>query len=89
MGSSPTFGTLEEPGNDSSFRVFSLRPTAVPSVSSQLTGNNSKIGEPPFGKPLTERNAQTRFKTAICCLGAERVGNLSIHCGRHSFVLHA
>lgn len=60
-----------------------------PFVCSQAAGHNSKTGEPSFGKPLTDRNAQTRFKTAIRCLGPERVAMLSIHCGRHSFISHA
>jgi len=29
-----------------------------------------------------------RFKTAVRCLGAGRVRQLHIHCGRHSFVSH-
>lgn len=42
-----------------------------------------------FGKPLSVRNAQHRFKTALRILGAERQSELSIHCGRHSFCSHA
>jgi len=42
-----------------------------------------------FGKPLSDRNAQHRWKSAIKVLGPERVSMLSIHCGRHSFVSHA
>jgi site-specific recombinase XerC len=42
-----------------------------------------------FGKRLSARNAQARFKVAIKVLGAERVAMLSIHCGRHSFCSHA
>lgn len=60
-----------------------------PFVCSQAGGTNSRTGEPSFGKPLSDRNAQARFKTAIRCLGPERVAMLSIHCGRHSFVSHA
>ncbi|MBX3440863.1 MAG: site-specific integrase [Planctomyces sp.] len=56
---------------------------------SQAAGTNSRSSGPSFGKPLTDRNAQTRFKTAIRCLGPDRVKVLSIHCGRHSFVSHA
>lgn len=41
-----------------------------------------------FGKPLAARNAQSRFKASIKCLGKERVSALSIHCGRHSFCSH-
>ncbi len=60
-----------------------------PFVCSQAAGTNSRSGSPSFGKPLTDRNAQTRFKTAIHCLGRDRIKMLSIHCGRHSFVSHA
>lgn len=60
-----------------------------PFVCSLATGSNSRTGKPSRGKPLADRNAQTRFKTAIRCLGNERVELLSIHCGRHSFVSHA
>ncbi len=42
-----------------------------------------------WGKPLSVRNAQARFKASIKCLGAERVECLSIHCGRHSFCSHS
>lgn len=41
------------------------------------------------GKPLSVRNIQYRFKTAIRVLGGERQEFLSIHCGRHSFCSHA
>jgi integrase len=37
------------------------------------------------GKPLTGDLLAKRWKAAIRCLGPERVGQLSIHCGRHSF----
>jgi len=60
-----------------------------PLVCSQAAGTNSRSGSPSFGKPLTDRNAQMRFKTAIRCLGSDRIKMLSIHCGRHSFVSHA
>lgn len=60
-----------------------------PFVCSQSGGTNSRTGAPSLGKPLSDRNAQARFKTAIRCLGPERVASLSIHCGRHSFVSHA
>lgn len=60
-----------------------------PFVCSQAAGHNSRTSKPSFGKALTARNAQTRFKTAIRCLGSERLATLSIHCGRHSFVSHA
>ena len=62
---------------------------ADPFVCSQARGNHHKTGEPSFGKPLTARNAQARWKAAIKCLGPERVEVLSIHCGRHSFCSHA
>lgn len=42
-----------------------------------------------FGKALSVRNAQARWKAAIKVLGAERRATLSIHCGRHSFCSHA
>lgn len=42
-----------------------------------------------WGKPLSVRNAQARFKASITCLGPERVEGLSIHCGRHSFCSHS
>jgi site-specific recombinase XerD len=38
-----------------------------------------------LGKPLSRRNAQFRFKTALAPLGEERIERLSIHSGRHSF----
>ena len=38
-----------------------------------------------YGKRLTGLLLATRWKSAIRCLGPERVGQLSIHCGRHSF----
>ncbi len=60
-----------------------------PFVCSQSGGENSRTGQPSLGKPLSDRNAQARFKTAIRCLGPERVAMVSIHCGRHSFVSHA
>lgn len=41
------------------------------------------------GKPLSVRNAQSRWRVAIKALGRERVACLSIHCGRHSFCSHA
>jgi integrase len=37
------------------------------------------------GKALTGDQIAKRWKTAIRCLGPERVGQLSVHCGRHSF----
>lgn len=42
-----------------------------------------------FGKRLSVRNAQHRFKTVLGVLGSERQSELSIHCGRHSFCSHA
>ena len=38
-----------------------------------------------YGKPLTGLLLASRWKTAIRCLGQERVRQLSVHCGRHSF----
>ena len=54
---------------------------ASPFVCSQSTGTQ--------GKPLSVRNAQARWKAAVKLLGPERVADLSIHCGRHSFCSHA
>ena len=42
-----------------------------------------------FGKPIDRQNARARFKAACRVLGAERVAELTIHHGRHSFVSHA
>jgi len=41
------------------------------------------------GRPLHEHLAARRWKTAIGCLGPERVAQLSIHCGRYSFCTHS
>lgn len=42
------------------------------------------------GKPIDRRkNTRKRFKAACRCLGRERVAELTIHHGRHSFVSHA
>jgi integrase len=38
-----------------------------------------------YGKPLTGLLLATRWKTAIRCLGTERVRQLSVHTGRHSY----
>lgn len=38
---------------------------------------------------LNRNGAAGRFKTAIKVLGPDRVAQLSIHCGRHSFCSHA
>jgi integrase len=38
-----------------------------------------------FGKPISESAMFRRWRTAIRCLGKERVKQLSIHCGRHTF----
>ena len=38
---------------------------------------------------LKVKAAQKRWETALRVLGAERVKQLSIHCGRHSFCSHA
>ena len=42
-----------------------------------------------FGRPLDRFNARSRFKSACRVLGSERVAELTIHHGRHSFVSHA
>jgi site-specific recombinase XerC len=41
------------------------------------------------GNAIDRRNARKRFKAACRCLGRERVAELTIHHGRHSFVSHA
>lgn len=42
-----------------------------------------------LGQPLTTRSLQYRFKTLLAmCLASERVRQLSIHSGRHSFCSH-
>lgn len=42
-----------------------------------------------LGQPLTDRSLQYRFKTILgWCLAPERVEQLSIHSGRHSFASH-
>ncbi|MBX3411860.1 MAG: site-specific integrase [Pirellulales bacterium] len=41
------------------------------------------------GQRLSVRTLQARWRTAIKCLGPERVSVLSIHSGRHSFVSHS
>jgi integrase len=40
-------------------------------------------------KRMLHNTAATRWRTAIRILGPERVEQLSIHCGRHSFVSHS
>jgi site-specific recombinase XerC len=42
-----------------------------------------------LGNQLDRRNLRMRFK--VCCkvLGRERQGELTIHCGRHSYISHA
>lgn len=62
---------------------------ADPFVCSLNSGRNSRSGERTAGKPLSVRNAQARWKAAIKVLGEERVSDLSIHCGRHSFCSHS
>jgi len=42
-----------------------------------------------LGQRLNRRALAKRWKVAIKCLGPERVSQLSIHCGRHSFCSHA
>lgn len=42
-----------------------------------------------YGKPLSRRNIQFRFKRLLRILGAERMEELSVHSGRHSFCTHA
>ena len=38
---------------------------------------------------LDRRNLRLRFKSCCKCLGPERQSELTIHCGRHSFISHA
>ncbi len=42
-----------------------------------------------LGKPIDRMNARARFKVACRVLGAERIRELTIHHGRHSFISHA
>ena len=42
-----------------------------------------------FGRPLDRFNARARFKVACRILGPDRLRELTIHHGRHSFVSHA
>lgn len=59
-------------------------------------GQGAKPGDPfvcslsagTWGKPLSVRNTQARFKVSLKVLGAERQADLSIHAGRHSFCSH-
>ncbi len=44
---------------------------------------------PALGNPLDRRNVRTRFLAACRALGAERIANLTVHDGRHSFVSHS
>jgi integrase/recombinase XerD len=63
----------------------------------ERNGDGAKPGDPlvcslskgTWGKPLSVRNVQARFKASIKCLGPERVECLSVHCGRHSFCSHS
>lgn len=43
------------------------------------------VCEKNLGKPLTGPMVAKHWKTAIRCLGAERVRQVSVHAGRHSF----
>ena len=42
-----------------------------------------------FGRQIDRRNARMRFIKACKVLGDDRAAELTIHCGRHSFVSHA
>ena len=55
--------------------------SSAPFVCSQAGGS--------FGRPLDRFNARARFKSACRVLGPERVAELTIHHGRHSFVSHS
>ena len=50
---------------------------------------HKKTGLPSLGNALITRNAQARWKASIKVLGSERVADLSIHSGRHSFCSHS
>lgn len=50
-----------------------------------LFGQNPKT----FGQPLERSLVQKRWKSALRPLGADRVRQLSIHKGRHSFASHS
>ena len=63
--------------------------TSDPLVCSLAAGLNSKTGLPSLGNALITRNAQARWKSSIKVLGTERVADLSIHSGRHSFCSHS
>jgi integrase len=41
---------------------------------------------PSFGKPISRNAISQKWKTAIRCLASERVRQLSIFCGRHTFI---
>lgn len=41
------------------------------------------------GRRLSGRAIAGRWDTAIQCLGVERAAQLSVHCGRHTFISHA
>jgi site-specific recombinase XerD len=40
-------------------------------------------------KPLSRQMLRKRFRTACKSLGLERLANLTIHHGRHTFISHA
>ena len=42
-----------------------------------------------FGRKLDRRNGRIRFIGACKVLGEDRARELSVHCGRHTFVSHA
>jgi integrase len=44
-----------------------------------------RVNKNRFGEPLTEELLSKRWRTAIKCLGPERVKQLSMHSGRRSF----
>ena len=52
-------------------------------------GKHIQTGRQTIGQPLAVRNLQARWKAATKCLGTERVRQLSIHAGRHSFCSHS
>jgi integrase len=43
---------------------------------------------PTMGKRLSRKSISKRWRTAIKVLGEDRVSQLSVHCGRHSFASH-
>lgn len=64
------------------FRVSQGAEQDSPVVCRQMAGKR-------FGERCPRNFVANRWKTAIRVLGKERVRQLSIHCGRHTFASHA